>query len=318
MGVWGWDNMGDGVTLQGFVKGHARRSSDDNDWIMDVKPDPTFTKLLTNQDGFTNGDHTIECEVRPPDSLKGEASGTNHAASRHMSNLNEASHAWVRMVGTWVRDRSHSVDGRTIIADPHTLPESPVPGFPDPFTWIGQHVVAGAADAETNWKKGKTEIHPITSIFAEFPPAPDNRSRVVEFFVFSDGKNLDPVRNQAPFPLPHGNENRVATFDVPIPLGTTFTKSHELDLSESGLQVTVVNSTRFTTLHGKVTSGRVSDQKGFYRVTLTLPGFTLRTYLVDRNLDPKPGIRRLMNWAGVKSVRRLFERLDTIQFASSG
>jgi hypothetical protein len=32
----------------------------------------------------------------------------------------------------------------------------------------------------------KTEIHPITSILIEHLPAPDNRSRVVDFLVFSD------------------------------------------------------------------------------------------------------------------------------------
>src|SRR5262249_46849714 len=146
MGVWGWNEMRDGVELRGFVEGSAGYFSDDDDWSFNVHPAPSYKGLLTNQDRFTNQNNLIECEVNPHPQFN---------VDEHLNNGSRAiDKQWVRVVGTWVRDRSHSVYDENI----------------------------GPLD---DGDKGKTEIHPITSILVEHRPAADNRSRLVDFFVFS-------------------------------------------------------------------------------------------------------------------------------------
>ena len=57
----------------------------------------------------------------------------------------------------------------------------------------------------------KTEIHPITSLLIERPPAPDNRSRLIDFLVFSDDSDNFP---DAVF---HSGENRKGELRMPVP-----------------------------------------------------------------------------------------------------
>ena len=79
MGPFGWDEISYVTTvLRGVVVGTPHRSSTgpfgtpgDNDWVMNVKPAPGYEYLLTNQDGFTNTNGLVECEVEPPDKLPG-------------------------------------------------------------------------------------------------------------------------------------------------------------------------------------------------------------------------------------------------------
>ena len=277
MGVWGWDEIRDGVTLQGVVEGSAGYFSDDDDWSFKVRPAQGYKSLLTNQDGFTNQDGQVECEVQPDTYLNVD------------EYLNNGSHAidkeWVTVTGTFTRDRSHSVDGSSI----------------------------GVFD---DGDKGKTEIHPITSVLVEHRPANDNRSRLVDFFVFSSGGSQNKALANAPIPAPfapHTGESRLGTFKIPIPLGATPTFVIRKQKSEPP-DFKTIPSSRFSWFEGQVWSGRFSEGKGFFSATIQLPGFTLLTYLVSRGINFRFGVLDLMKWAGVKSLRGLFNKLDTVGF----
>jgi len=336
MSFFGWDNIKDSVMLQGFVAeaAHLSNSGGDHDWCVKVAPAAGFTYLLTNPDGYTNkeNDHSwIECEIKPPDKVNGVATATD-AAVAHGMDLPENEKVWVTIVGAWIRDRSHSYNGKTIVpSDPLNLPTPPIPGMENYVGQVAQNIINGvkavanpigtfmgwvtggveqAAGLETDYRKGKTEIHPIYSILAEFPPTANNRSRKVNFMAFSDAKNLDPIQGQTAYTLPHGDESHDGEFTIPIMRGGTATKSQEQDASLSHLQLTITNALRDTLVIGKVTSGTVSEGKGFYRVTLTLPGFTLLTFLASRNLPTNKGILKIMKSAKVKSVRALFNHLE--------
>jgi len=222
MGVWGWDEIKDDVKLQGFVMSHPIVAAD-GDWCFMVAPARGFRSLLTNQSGFTNHDGLIECEIEPPDDLKGEDSSSAETAIRLLGNPKGQ---WVTVEGAWVRDKSHDVWGNDI-------------------------GLGGVHDM------GKTEIHPVTSILVEHTPPSDNRSRLVEFAVFSDDSANFPAN------VPHSDEDRHGKFDMPIPLGGAFRIVNELNMCASKT-FAIVPSDRVSTLECRVASGKASEGKGFY------------------------------------------------------
>lgn len=277
MGVHGWDEIQDGVTLKGTVVGNAFVSGSDNDWDFKVEPGIGYEYLLTNRDGYTNtkgSDRvpTVECEVLVEYQLGAE----QETLDKYLGNLDGQ---WVNIMGTWARDNSHEFDGTTV-------------------------VVAGPAGGNVD-DKGKTEIHPIVSILVERRPAVDNMSRSIEFLVFSPAGKILPLTHSL-----HAGENRTSAFDMPIPLGSTHQIIRELDMSASKA-FSVQNSGRFDTLHCEVSSGLPGDGKGFYFAQISLPGFTLLSYLASRGLPFALGIRDLMARANVPSLRALFNRMDT-------
>jgi hypothetical protein len=274
MGVWGWNELQDAVTLQGFVVDDPHLSTGflfDGDWCFSIRPARGFSRLLVNSDNAINVDGNIECEIEPAQHLKdlGVDVVNNTVIDQF---LGSPKGRWVTAFGTWVEDKSHD---------------------------------------------DKTEIHPITSLLVEQAPAPDNRSRIVEFVVFSDDSPYGPV--------PHKREDRHAAFEVLLPLGSSFTKISEFNAAESVTISTQVSS-RFETVRFEVATGKLLTDfeivllliktgvkpvnKGFYHVKLLLPGFTLLTFLLTRGLDPSKGVLETMRRAGVKSVRALFTRLE--------
>jgi len=274
MGIWGWDELIDNVQLRGFVVGPAFYEGNDDDWNFSVKPSASCQSLLENKNGGVNSDGDIGCEIQAPVTLDVDEF------------LNNGTHAianqWVTVVGTWVRDRSHSADG-----------SSPLLGTDN----------------------GKTEIHPITSLLVERAPAADNRSRLVDFFVFSSGGSITIV-NIGPRPnpsAPHTDEDRLGAFDIPIPLEATPNVTVRAQQSPPPDFQTDPTG-RFAWFRGRVRSGKYSEGQGFFSATIELPGFTLLTYLVSRGINFRFGIRDLMKWAGVSSIRALFARLDTGEF----
>ena len=160
----------------------------------------------------------------------------------------------------------------------------------------------------------KTEIHPITSLLIERPPAPDNRSRLIDFLVFSDDSY------NVPDAVFHSDENRKGELRMPVPLGSKFGSEVKLkdewNMSDSNDPFKVVDKDGFSMLEGTVFSGRPSEGKGFYHATIELPGFTVLTYMKRCGNEATVTLRDIMNFAGVSSVRELFRRLDTVGIAS--
>lgn len=280
MGVWGWDEIKDNRMLKGFVNNKPGYYSGDGDWSFMVRPANGFRSLLTNPSHLTNSNGLIECEFEPTDDLNGVDAKTDAAVNNHLADFKDN---WITVLGSWVRDRSHSSTGHNI----------------------------GLGDQQDF---GKTEIHPIKWIILERRPAPNNRSRVIEFLVFSDDSKRLPS-------VPHADENVVAKFSIPIPLGSKMNSDvrikTKVDKSKSS-QFTISDSGRFSTLQGTVASGKASDEKGFFHATIELPGFTLLTFMLSREVKAGIGVRELLSRAEVKSVRALFKRLDAATLWSRG
>lgn len=298
MGVWGWDEISDGVKVQGFITGGVTIDKDDSDWNFSVDPANGFRNFLTNAHGNTNQNGLIQCEVEPAQHLK--TTGTD-VGSEPVANFlfghqipPSPDRTWTTVVGTFAVDRSHSVSGDAI------------------NTLGGDSTI------------GKTEIHPVTSALIEHPLATDNSARSIDFLVFSDDSKdrtfVIPPVPVPPFGLPgppttastaapHAGENRSGGFDIPIPAGTSFTTSNVVDRAQSH-SITQHDSNRVRTVSCRVASGTPQDGQGFFHITVILPGFTLLTYLLSRGIDPTAGVRGLMGRAKVPSIRALFQRLD--------
>jgi hypothetical protein len=264
VGVKGWDEFADGVLLRGFVTRLHPVVAADGDWAFHVDPAPGFRHLLRNVDGYVNTTPPeIECEIEPPENLGSDDAEDDSVMHKYFDRLPGR---WVTVVGTWVRDRSHSV-------------------------WDNSIVFGG--------ETGKTEIHPITSILLDLGPAADNRSRRVELFVFSDDSASS---------TPHLGENRHATFDMPIPVDSpTPTIVSEFNLA-AGKSTTLTKLSRHWVHRITVDSGKPDDGKGFYHAVVKLPGYTVRTFLLSRGLDPAKGVRSALTQFGTKSVRQMFSK----------
>ena len=230
MGVWGWDEIQDNVELYGVVE-EISNVADDGDWCFKVKPDPGSADLLTNPSGYTNGNGWIECEIEPPDDLLGQNAEDNAVLHRYLDGM-KSKHVIVK--GTWVRDRSHSWDDHDI----------------------------GAFD---DGDRGKTEIHPITSIQIDHGfTAPDTVR--FEFFAFSDDSMGVPAA------VPHSGESRLATFDQDVTADANFAVSGEVNMSpQRSWTIVAVNGGH--ALQGRVWTGEPGSGHGFYRalVDVTVP-----------------------------------------------
>jgi hypothetical protein len=98
LGVLGWKELGDYVTLKGTVLFNGR--SEDGDWILKIQPDEAFEPLLVNSTGRRNDDGIVECEVEPSDFFDDDQHESLYFGGllgRH-----------VTVVGTWCEDKSHS------------------------------------------------------------------------------------------------------------------------------------------------------------------------------------------------------------------
>ncbi len=98
MGVFGWRELADYVTLHGTVTSSGR--ADDGDWILMVQPDnPASTWLLTNGAGKVNDNGQVECEVEPSDFFDDDIHQQIYfgpLVGKH-----------VTITGTWSEDLSH-------------------------------------------------------------------------------------------------------------------------------------------------------------------------------------------------------------------
>jgi Protein of unknown function (DUF3892) len=97
MGVFGWREIRDNVTLKGQVVEHSR--SGDGDWILKIRPNSEFVHLLKNLSGKINEDNLVECEVEPWDNLDSDFWERYYFKDY----LNKQ----VTVTGTWVEDKSH-------------------------------------------------------------------------------------------------------------------------------------------------------------------------------------------------------------------
>jgi hypothetical protein len=140
----------------------------------------------------------------------------------------------------------------------------------------------------------RTEIHPITSIFCEYPSS-NSAVKRFEFFVFSDD-SWNPDVSILTFPsfgislpgvkikVPHSQEDRTGTFTVPYPprppVGSPrtpyFRLIREVDKSASKsfqvIRFAGAGGDQFQ-INGTVRSGKPSQGKGFYNALIEI-GFT--------------------------------------------
>jgi hypothetical protein len=128
--------------------------------------------------------------------------------------------------------------------------------------------VGGAGD------KGKTEIHPITSLLAKLQP-PNSKTRRFVFLVFSDDSGGIPPPGGGSTIPPHSGENRHGDFWLAVPSGSTITKVEE-HASKAGSALTVTTQAKgsFSYVTGAVTSGKPEDGKGFYHLVFDVRNAT--------------------------------------------
>jgi len=225
--LWGWEELADNRSLVGHVR--DLELATDGDWCLKVKPAPDEEMLRNPRVGRPNTNMMIECEVEPPHLIQGQSAEDSNVMMAYLAPLVDRQ---VTVMGTWVIDKSHRYDGDT------------------------------AACIFTECFDGKTEIHPITSIFHEREP-PSSSSRLFDFLVFSD--------DSANFPrqVPHSGESRVGSFRVPAHEGSTWVIRNEVDmarLKHFGLEQ-IVGIWSFV---GSVETGTAKQNRGFYSALIEL------------------------------------------------
>src|SRR5215469_6876999 len=109
MGVYGFDEIQDGVTIQGWARGGASVASD-NDWNLQVAPALKYSYLLQNPHLAINANGMVECEVQPSQYLQDSGIHVQDPALVNQL-LGNPDGKWVTVVGTWSVDKSHTVDG---------------------------------------------------------------------------------------------------------------------------------------------------------------------------------------------------------------
>src|SRR5204863_8856179 len=102
LGLWGWNEIQDYRTLVGVVESYdySEGIGGDGDWLLKVRPDAAYNRLLFNRAGKRNADGLVECEIEPLDAL-----GSEDNARAYFGRLVGKR---VIMVGTWVED-SHTM-----------------------------------------------------------------------------------------------------------------------------------------------------------------------------------------------------------------
>jgi len=100
-GVSGWTEIKDHTTLEGVVVSNDYSGGifGDGDWLLKIRPDPAFNRLLFNRAGRKNADGLVECEIEPLDALGNEDNAREF--------FGRVTGKRVRIVGTWVEDQSH-------------------------------------------------------------------------------------------------------------------------------------------------------------------------------------------------------------------
>jgi hypothetical protein len=112
-----------------------------------------------------------------------------------------------------------------------------------------------------------------------------------------------------PATVPHSHEDRTGILTLLLPSGAAFNVLSELNFSASK-RISTSDKPRIRTVTLTVVSGKPEHGKGFYHTKISLPGFTLLTFLLSRGSDPNKGIREMMTRAQVGGVRKLFGKLD--------
>lgn len=98
----GWNEIQDYVTLVGVVESndYSGGLGGDGDWLLKVRPDPGYERLLVNRAGHRNSDGLIECEIEP---TAGSFDNENNARAY----FGRIRGKRVTIIGTWVEDKSH-------------------------------------------------------------------------------------------------------------------------------------------------------------------------------------------------------------------
>jgi HYDIN/CFA65/VesB-like, Ig-like domain len=222
------------------VKVHSAIAGD-GDWNIDVSP--TNKSFLINHRGRRNTNGVVECEVQTPEHVYSGASSEhvrNDIFRRYMNRLQDRR---VEVVGTWVADCAHSNEGEDCRW---------------PFRCCD---------------RGKSEIHPITSILACPPSEAATPVRRFEFYVFSDSSSGP---RAILHPALHAHTSRTGNFRVPIgPIGLPGESSGSYNIvTETALvesrHVTVVQEDGQWIFRNLIQSGRASENKGFYQATIDL------------------------------------------------
>lgn len=260
MGIFaGWREIRDNEELIGVITHHERNGGlfGDGDWILKIRPDASHRFLLTNSQGITNADGLVECEVEPTDSIDNDE-------------MEE------QLFGPLAR----------FFGPPRGGPAA------NPFT-----VTVTGTLVEDLAHDGKTEIHPITSIFADFGTV--NQVKMIEFFVFSDdsGNVTTSVR--------HSGENREGIFRTeypPTPAVTVvvpqFSETELTEMAEARLIQPVRQGNQFF-LEGRIRSG-IAPRRGFYHAVIRL--WFDSVDLDVRGLQLSPA-KRFARTNGVWSIR---------------
>jgi len=226
--LWGWTELADHRVLSGIAREFELAS--DGDWCIKVAPTSDDEELLRNpRVGKPNTNMLVECEVEPPNRLHGRDAMDYDVM---MSFLSPLINRPITVAGTWSVDKSHRYDGNS------------------------------AACIFTECLDGKTEIHPITSIFHERDVA-NHSVRQFDFFVFCDDSENFPRR------VPHSGESRIGSFRVSTPRNSTWFIREELDMARS--KSFVVEEVAGTwSFAGSVESGTAGEGKGFYYALIDL------------------------------------------------
>ena len=104
MGLFGWNELQDGVRLVGTVVDVGFYDPDD-DWLLDIRPADGFDHLAVNRAGELNpGEGIVGCEVEPIDPVGGFDAESLTTVNRFWEPLLDKQ---VSVVGTWVEDSSH-------------------------------------------------------------------------------------------------------------------------------------------------------------------------------------------------------------------
>jgi hypothetical protein len=98
MGVSGWNELADGVTIAGRVVSHEYNGVD-SDWVLAVEPDASSAPRLVNSHGQRNANGLIECEI--------DVSSPYNSYVAEQTYFTSLVGTDISVTGTWSEDKSH-------------------------------------------------------------------------------------------------------------------------------------------------------------------------------------------------------------------
>lgn len=262
MGIWGWNELAHNgsslLSASGFISQakppeySGNGDFNDSDWNFHLLPDAGDAWILTdpNDASHTNASGMIECEFEPPrfldfgSTVPGRDQGSFDRCIAPMSN-------WRAFVsGYWARDRSHPFDNET--------------------------ASIGLLD---DGGRGKMEIHPLVSILAVGPEVVTSQGWDQEFrwLAVCDGSDWEDERRkilEAAIDTPTSGGTHVPHRDTSQTVHVDYVGTHgnfvhlvkldELDNSVDHSMHRVGAPPDYKGISFDVTTGRVSDGRGFY------------------------------------------------------